>query len=328
MVSMDNHAVSGDGPSLAIEARGLTRCFGAAVAVDHINVQVPHGEILGLVGPDGAGKTTTLRLLAALMNPTAGQARVLGYDTVRGAGQIKRRIGYVAQRFSLYGDLTVLENILFFADLFAVPRAERAPRAERLLSFARLGEFRHRRAALLSGGMQRKLALACVLIHTPELVLLDEPTTGVDPVSRREFWEILSELHLQGVTLALSTPYMDEAELCTRVGLMAEGRLIACDTPAQIKRMIHEELVALWPTDVRKAREALAGLPDLREVQMFGDQLRILVDDAEAAIPRIASILAIHGVGVRELRPTPARMEEAFVSLIGRWAAGSPREVG
>jgi len=253
---------------------------------------------------------------------------VLGYDTVRHASRIKPRIGYVAQRFSLYGDLTVLENIFFFAELFAVPRPERRPRVERLLGFAGLGEFRHRRAAHLSGGMQRKLALACVLIHTPELVLLDEPTTGVDPVSRREFWEILSELHLQGVTLVLSTPYMDEAELCTRVGLMAKGSLIICDTPTQIKRQLDAELVALWPTDVRLARAALAHLPDLREIQMYGDQLRILVDDAQSAIPRIASVLAEHHVAVRELRPTRARMEEAFVSLTTRWNAAPPREKG
>ena len=298
------------------------------MAVNHIDLAVPRGEILGLVGPDGAGKTTTLRLLAALMNPTMGWARVLGFDTVREAAEIKRRIGYVAQRFTLYGDLTVLENMLFFADLFAVPRVERGPRAERLLDLARLGEFRHRRAARLSGGMQRKLALACVLIHTPELVLLDEPTTGVDPVSRREFWEILSDLNLQGVTLVLSTAYMDEAEMCTRVGLVASGHLIVCDTPARIKALVQEQWLTLWPTDVRLARDALASVPDLQEVRMYGDQLRIRVADAQAAMPRIASALAAKGVGVRDLHPSRARMEEAFSALVGRWASDASREEG
>jgi ABC-2 type transport system ATP-binding protein len=313
---------------LAIEAEDLTRRFGQSVAVEHLQLSVQRGEILGLVGPDGAGKTTTLRLLGALLNPSQGHVRVFGHDTVHEGRQIKRRIGYVAQRFSLYGDLSVVENILFFADLFAVPQVERGPRLERLLAFARLDEFRQRRAAHLSGGMQRKLALACVLIHTPDLILLDEPTTGVDPVSRREFWDILGELHLQGITLVISTPYMDEAEQCTRVGLMVQGRLLACDTPTRIKGRMVGELVALWPSDLRRAQAALADVPGLREVQLFGDQLRIVTDDADAAIAAISAALAARDVGVRDLRRTRVRMEEAFVSLIGQWSQerdGQPR---
>ncbi|MFN2217598.1 MAG: ABC transporter ATP-binding protein, partial [Anaerolineae bacterium] len=195
-----------------IETKDLTRAFKTVTAVDGLTLSVHRGEILGLVGPDGAGKTTIIRMLCAIMDPTAGSARVAGFDTVSESEQIKRRIGYMAQRFNLYGDLSVTENLDFFADVFQVRGRERRERKERLLQFAQLTEFRTRRAAHLSGGMQKKLALACTLIHQPEIIFLDEPTTGVDPVSRREFWDILTELHLQGITIFISTPYMDEAE--------------------------------------------------------------------------------------------------------------------
>ena len=233
-------------------------------------MQIRPGEIFGLLGPDGAGKTTTIRLLAAIMDPTAGWAKVAGYDTVSESEPIKRRIGYMAQRFNLYGDLSVEENLNFFADVFEVAGAERNERIERLLDFARLDEFRDRRAAHLSGGMQKKLALACTLIHTPEIIFLDEPTTGVDPVSRREFWDILTDLHLQGITLVVSTPYMDEAERCSRVALIYQGQLVVCDTPEAVKAMTEGELIALWPSDMHRAREAIdrpggrAGNTDLR----------------------------------------------------------------
>ena len=313
---------------VVIETAGLTRRFGAKVAVDGLDLTVRQGEILGVVGPDGAGKTTTLRLLAAVMKPSAGRVRVFGHDTVRGASQVKRRIGYVAQRFSLYDDLTVVENVEFYADLFGVPRAERQRRMERLLTMARLGEFRRRRAGRLSGGMKRKLALACILVHTPDLILLDEPTTGVDPVSRREFWDILVELHLQGITLVITTPYMDEAELSTRVGLMIEGRMAVCDTPANIRAMMQGEIVSLWPTDVRQAQSALAGAPGLGQVQMFGDQLRIRVQDSDAAIPRIRAHMEAHGIGVRDLRRARPRLEEVFISLMeGQTDVRSSEEV-
>ncbi|MBN1401702.1 MAG: ABC transporter ATP-binding protein [Anaerolineae bacterium] len=304
-----------------IEAHDLSRSFGPILAVDALNLTVARGEIFGLIGPDGAGKTTTLRLLAAVMNPTSGRASVLGLDTVRHAPRLKQHIGYMAQRFGLYGDLTVTENLRFFADLFGVGRAQRDERIARLLRFARLEEFTRRQAARLSGGMQKKLALACTLIHTPELLLLDEPTTGVDPVSRREFWDILSELHLQGITLLISTPYMDEAERCSRVGLMDAGRLVACDTPRRIQAMIQGDLVAVWPDDLRRAREVLRGLPDLIEVQTYGDQLRILVEDAQAAMPKIRSALERDAILVRDMRRGQIRMEEAFACLLRRQGA-------
>jgi len=303
---------------LVIETENLTRAFKNVVAVDRLNLSVRRGEIFGLVGPDGAGKTTTIRLLVAIMDPTDGQARVFGYDTVRQPEPIKRRIGYMAQRFNLYGDLSVLENLNFFADVFEVRGKVRQERIERLLHFARLTEFRDRRAAHLSGGMQKKLALACTLIHTPEIIFLDEPTTGVDPVSRREFWDILTELHLQGVTLLVSTPYMDEAERCSRVGLMYQGQMVVCDTPERVKAMTEGELIALRPSDVRRAREVLAGLEGILEMQTFGDQLRIFVKDADQVITQGRVVLAAQGIEMLDVRRTRPRMEEAFISLIRR----------
>jgi ABC-2 type transport system ATP-binding protein len=310
-------------PELVIETKGLTRTFKNTIAVDRLNLDVRHGEIFGLLGPDGAGKTTTIRLLAAILDPTDGQARVFGYDTVGQPEPIKRRIGYMAQRFNLYGDLSVWENLNFFADVFEVTGDVRQKRIERLLGFSRLTEFRDRRAAHLSGGMQKKLALACTLIHTPEVIYLDEPTTGVDPVSRREFWDILAELHLQGITLVVSTPYMDEAERCSRVGLMYRGQMVVCDTPEQIRRMIEGELIALRPTDLRRAREILAELPGVLEMQTFGNQLRIFVRDAGAAIERVQAALAEQGIEVLDVRRTQPRMEEAFISLVRRQEARS-----
>jgi ABC-2 type transport system ATP-binding protein len=306
---------------LVIEAQNLTRKFKDTVAVDKLDLSVKRGEVFGLVGPDGAGKTTTLRLLAAIMDPTDGQARVLGYDTAKEPEPIKRRIGYMAQRFNLYGDLTVSENLNFFADVFEVTGDVRQERIERLLGFSRLTEFRDRRAAHLSGGMQKKLALACTLIHTPEVIYLDEPTTGVDPVSRREFWDILTELHLQGITLVVSTPYMDEAERCSRVGLMYQGQMVVCDTPEQIRGMVDGELIALRPSNLHQARRILEELPGVLEMQTFGNQLRIFVRDAGAAIVRVQAALAEQGNEVLDVRRTQPRMEEAFISLVRRQEA-------
>ena len=306
---------------LVIKTENLTRRFRDLVAVDHLNLEIKRGEIFGLVGPDGAGKTTTIRLLVAIMDPTDGQARVFGYDTVQQPEPIKQRIGYMAQRFNLYGDLSVLENLNFFADVFEVRGKVRQERIERLLRFARLTEFRDRRAAHLSGGMQKKLALACTLIHTPEIIFLDEPTTGVDPVSRREFWDILTELHLQGVTLLVSTPYMDEAERCSRVGLMYQGRMIVCDTPERVKAMTEGELIALRPSDVRRAREVLSGLDGVLEMQTFGDQLRVFVRVADQVMAQGRAALAAQGIEMLDVRRTRPRMEEAFISLIRRQMA-------
>ncbi len=224
--------------SLAIVARSLGRRFGDLWAVRHLDLDVHRGEIFGLVGPDGAGKTTTMRLLSGILTVTEGAASVVGHDVGSADESIKRKIGYMSQRFGLYGDLSVEENLRFYADLYEVGRRERESAEERLLGFSNLTPFRKRLARDLSGGMKQKLGLACALIHTPELLLLDEPTNGVDPVSRRDFWRILYSMVKEGVTIFVSTAYLDEAERCTRVGLMDRGALVLCDSPGTLKRAL------------------------------------------------------------------------------------------
>ncbi len=305
-----------------VQTSGLTRDFRRVRAVDHLDLRVARGEIFGLVGPDGAGKTTTLRLLAGLLKISAGRAEVLGFDLATQAEAVKAHIGYMAQQFSLYGDLSVAENLDFFADLYQVRGPERTARIERLLRFARLTAFRDRRADRLSGGMQKKLALACTLVHQPDLLLLDEPTTGVDPVSRREFWDILTELRLQGVTILVSTPYMDEAERCQRVGLMFGGRLVRVDTPQAILRDLPGELVELQPDDTQAAMRALEGLEGVLEVQTYGNLLRVFLDDAARRLPQVEAALAAHGIRLGQARSATPHMEEAFLWLIRRQEEG------
>jgi ABC-2 type transport system ATP-binding protein len=303
---------------VVIETENLTRTFKEITAVSNLSLQINRGEIFGLVGPDGAGKTTTIRLLAAILDPDTGWAKIDGYDTVHEAEPIKRHIGYMAQRFNLYGDLSVWENLNFFADVFEMRGTQRQERIDRLLNFARLTEFRDRRAKHLSGGMQKKLALACTLIHTPDVIYLDEPTTGVDPVSRREFWDILTELHLEGITLVVSTPYMDEAERCSRVGLMYQGQLVVCDSPEAIKAMTTGNLIALWPSDVRQAQDIIHNLNGVLEVQIYGDQLRLFVDESAEMDTRIQAALSNANIDILAMRRTRPRMEEAFISLVRR----------
>lgn len=308
-----------------IRTENLTRKFGDLVAVDGLNLEIGQGEIFGLVGPDGAGKTTTIRMLAAIMDPTEGQATVAGYDTMKQAEAIKHRIGYMAQQFNLYADLSVQENLDFFADIFGVRGRERKERITQLLNFARLTEFTNRRAAHLSGGMKKKLALACSLIHRPEILYLDEPTTGVDPVSRREFWDILSDLHIEGVTILVSTPYMDEAERCSRIGLIYRGQIIVCDTPDRVKGLVEGELIEVRPVAedrgvglIRRAEATITSLPGVLEVQTYGDLLHIFVDNAAQRAPQLRAALAAQSIQAEDLRQTHARMEEAFISLIRR----------
>jgi ABC-2 type transport system ATP-binding protein len=310
---------------VAIVAKDLTRRFKDVTAVDGLNLEVQRGEIFGLVGPDGAGKTTTIRMFCAILDPSEGRAQVAGFDTSTQAEQIKRRIGYMAQRFNLYGDLSVVENLDFFADVFQVRGQERRERKERLLEFARLTDFRKRRAAHLSGGMQKKLALACTLIHQPEIILLDEPTTGVDPVSRREFWDILTELHLQGITILVSTPYMDEAERCSRVGLMYRGRIVVCDVPERIKALVGGELLELRPQNLRDAQKIVGALEGVVEVQTYGDLLHVFVDNASERRDSLLAALAAANIEVIDLRQIQPRMEEAFISLVRRHRAEAMR---
>ena len=288
-------------------------------AIKGIHLSIRPGETFGLIGPDGAGKTTMMRLLAGLMRPTGGRATVCGYDTVRDAFHIKERVGYMAQQFSLYGDLTVAENLRFFGNVYGVDPAIQGKRFSQLLSFAGLERFRERRAAQLSGGMRKKLALACLLIHEPGVALLDEPTLGVDPVSRREFWNLLSALRAEkGLTILVCTPYMDEAERCHRVGLILDGELLACDTPANIKAMVSQELIQLRASDLRKAKEVLQDMGGVLELQTYGNLLHLFLDNAERREPEVKMALQAAGIGVEELCRVQPRMEQAFISLISR----------
>lgn len=304
--------------SALITAQGLTRLYKDNRAVDGLDLEIQPGELFGLVGPDGAGKTTTLRLLAGLLFISEGSATIADCDLKTQPEAIKKQIGYMAQEFSLYAKLSVLENLNFFAELYDVPRKERQERTERLLDFAGLSEFKKRRAVHLSGGMQKKLALACTLIHQPPILLLDEPTTGVDPVSRREFWNILTELHLEGTTIIVSTPYMDEADRCSRVGLMYEGSLVICDTPQQIRSQIEGDLIEVLPDDWQAAHDLALTLPGVLEVQTYGEALHLLVDDGEKQLSLINKALEENDISHHGIRMAPTRMEEAFISLIRR----------
>ncbi|MFL7892662.1 MAG: ABC transporter ATP-binding protein [Anaerolineales bacterium] len=299
-----------------ILTEGLTRKFKENRAVDGLDLAIQPGELFGLVGPDGAGKTTTLRLLAGLLDITEGSARVAGYDLKKSPENVKPKIGYMAQQFSLYAELSVDENLTFFSELYDLDKTQIVDRRESLLRFAGLTQFRQRRAAQLSGGMQKKLSLACTLIHRPPILLLDEPTTGVDPVSRREFWNILTDLHIQGNTILISTPYMDEADRCTRVGLMYHGRLVKCAPPQEIRSSIAGELIELVPSDWKEAHELINQLPGVIESQTYGESLHILVDSVEVRLPQIKQALEDQGITCKNIRQTSPRMEEAFISMI------------
>ncbi len=308
-----------------IQTENLTRRFKETWAVDSLDLSIQRGALFGLVGPDGAGKTTTLRMLAGLLDISDGSATVAGHDLQQNPEAIKPRIGYMAQAFSLYDELSALENLRFFASLYDIPPDQQFERTERLLQFAGLDEFRERRAVHLSGGMRKKLALACTLIHRPDILLLDEPTTGVDPVARREFWNILTELHLEGTTIVVSTPYMDEADRCSQVALIYQGRLAICDAPQRIRAQIEGELVSVLPQDWRAARRLLITLPGVLEIQNYGARLHIVVDSARSRLPQIEKALKKHQLAYREARPASLRMEEAFTWLIRKMQAG--REV-
>jgi ABC-2 type transport system ATP-binding protein len=299
----------------AIRADGLTRSFGSVAAVQQLTFSVSPGEIFGLVGPDGAGKTTTMRLLAAILPPTAGNAWVAGYDVVRDAEAVKGDIGYMSQRFGLYPDLTVIENIHFYADIYGVPRRGREEKVERLLAFSNLTPFTSRLAGNLSGGMKQKLGLACALIHTPKVLLLDEPTNGVDPVSRRDFWRILYQLLRENVTIFVATAYLDEAERCNRVGLLHQGRLLAVDTPAGVKRLMRGLLLEVRGQEPRRIAATLRGSLPVGAVTMFGDRVHVLTAKAEG-VRHVEAILAGRGHHIESILPIEPALEDVFVSVL------------
>lgn len=299
----------------AILLEDLHKSHGATPAVRGLSLAVPAGSICGLIGPDGAGKTTAMRVLCGLLRPDRGAASVLGYDCLTKARHVKQHLGYMPQRFSLYPDLTVAENLRFFADLFAVPSTERTDRERELMEFSRLGPFRGRRAAHLSGGMKQKLALCCTLIHTPSVLILDEPTTGVDPVSRREFWRILRGLAGRGLALLVSTPYMDEAALCDEVVLMHAGLAISRGTPDSVAASFPRRLLTVTGADLALAAARLrAAAIDGLEVRRFGDRLHLVHDDDAQAR---AAAAALEGTGAL-LAAATAGIEDVFVEMMAR----------
>jgi len=301
---------------LAIQAENLTRDFGPVTAVDRLNLSVEKGEIFGLVGPDGSGKTTIMRLFSGILRPTSGEAWVLGHAITKEAETLKDKIGYMAQRFALYGDLTVMENIHFYADLYSVSKKERIPRIERLLAFSNLTPFQDRLAQNLSGGMKQKLGLACALVHTPEILFLDEPTNGVDPVSRRDFWRILYDLLREGVTIFVSTAYLDEAERCHRIGLVHQGRLLSLGSPREIKDWMKGELWEVRCEQRMKAVEILKNLSGVKGAGIFGDRIHVLLEDGDRAKGEMERILTESGFEILSLRKIPPTLEDVFIATV------------
>lgn len=303
-------------PQVLLETEGLVKTFGPLRAVDGLNLQVRAGEMVGLVGPDGAGKTTTMRLLCGALKPTEGKIRIAGYELPRQAERAREHIGYLAQRFSLYGDLTVTENLEFFGEVFDVPAAERRARSQELLAFAGLAEFADRPAAALSGGMQKKLGLATALVHRPEVLLLDEPTGGVDPVARQEFWHLLIGLLRAGSAVLVSTPYMDEAMRFNRVVFMNRGRVLVEGTPRElVERLAGYVLELAAEPQIAAQRVALAD-PDVEDVHAFGDRLHLRVHAAAGPLARLPAALTAAGVNLIHLQPTSPTLEDVFIQLL------------
>ena len=305
-----------DATELAIEAHGLKRMFTDNMAVAGLDLDVRRGEMFGLVGPDGAGKSTSIRLLCGLLKPDGGTATVLGFDLLRQAREIKQHIGYLSQNFTLYGDLTIEENIEFFAELHGVSGWQ--ARRDELLAFTRLTPFRQRLAGALSGGMKKKLALACTLIHTPDLILLDEPSTGVDPVSRGEFWSILSGILAQGVTILMTTPYLDEAERCHRIALLNRGRVMRAGTPDEIKAALPGRMYRLEAPVLTAAYQALRASRPAERLVLYGDRLHLgSQSGTEQEARAVVAELDAQGLGPAHFQEIAPSLEDVFVGLLG-----------
>lgn len=306
---------------IAIESQQLIKQYpgqpsGSRPALDSVDLQVETGQLYGLVGPDGAGKTTLMRILSTVIEPTSGFARLAGFDVVKQAEEVRCRLGYMPQAFSLYPDLSVMENLQFFANINDVPREKQKARIEELLEFARLTDFTRRRSENLSGGMRKKLALACALIHEPEILLLDEPTTGVDPVSRRELWQLLAKVIQQGVTVLVSTPYMDEAERCKTVSIIYQGRMLTTGAPAELERQMPFRIIEVKASSRRILRavvERTAGVMGWRAV---GDRLRLMVENPGEVMPRLERELNKDGADISILREARMLMEDVFIYLV------------
>jgi ABC-2 type transport system ATP-binding protein len=318
--------VTSSAPPVTFE--DVVKRYGASRALDGLSLSIPSGQMFGLIGPDGAGKTTAIRLMCGLLHAEAGTVRVLGHDPVREHRAITHAVGYLSQRFSLYGDLSIDENIAFFAEIHGVRRY--AQRRQRLLELTGLAPFRTRLADRLSGGMKQKLALACTLVHEPRLIVLDEPTTGVDPVSRREFWKLLSEFLEMGITIVVSTPYLDEAERCARVALLHEGRLLALDAPDALRASLPGRVVEVFAADRERAAALVQEEPDVEDVQMFGERAHVRVSAGAGtdAAARLAGRLSAAGVEVRSAREVPPSLEDVFLALLTRADAEQQRSEG
>jgi ABC-2 type transport system ATP-binding protein len=300
----------------AIRFERVVKRYSAITALDGVTLRVGRGEMFGVIGPDGAGKTTAIRLACGLLRPDSGQILVQGRDPAREHRAVTQVVGYLSQRFSLYGDLTIDENIAFFAEIHGVRQYQ--PARDRLLDMTQLTPFRARRADRLSGGMKQKLALACTLVHEPEILLLDEPTTGVDPVSRREFWKLLSEFLTAGLTIVMTTPYLDEAERCARVALLHDGRLLALDSPASLQSALDGRMIEVITNTARPPIEVLTAVDGVEDVQAFGDRahVRVARGRSQEAVPRITAALEGHQLDVLSVRPVPATLEDVFIGLI------------
>jgi ABC-2 type transport system ATP-binding protein len=306
-----------------ISLHGLGRSFGSETAVRDLTFDVAQGELFGLVGPDGAGKTTTLRMLAGVLSPTTGEGLVAGVDVAKDPEGVKPHIAYMSQQFGLYQDLTVRENIEFYADLYRVPRKHRTERLERLYEFSNLGPFEHRLAGNLSGGMKQKLSLSCALIHQPQVLLLDEPTFGVDPISRRDLWLILHEMVAAGVTVLVSTSYLDEAERCDRVALLDQGKVMALDTPPKLLRLLPGEVVAVRAARPRRARDRIRTIPGVSSTALFGNSVHVVLADGEEAGQRLRKALEDmasdgDGLGSVEVEAMEPSLEDVFLHLVRR----------
>ncbi len=303
--------------SNAVEIRDLVKTFGSFVAVDHVNLDVSRGEIFGFLGPNGAGKSTTIRMLCGLLKPTSGSATVGGFDIATESEAVKRNIGYMSQRFSLYDDLSVEENIDFFSGIYNVPRDRRAERKDYVLRMAGIAQRRGSLTALLSGGWKQRLALGCAILHEPPILFLDEPTSGVDPIARRTFWDLIYQLSAAGHTIFVSTHYMDEAEYCHRLALMYRGKVIALGTPAELKTSLSSHnLFQLEVSDLLGAMNTLEKIPGLSEIAVFGGGLHVTAADAARAVPEMRSVLESAGISVPILEPIQPSMEDVFVAMI------------
>lgn len=314
--------MSSSGADQVVSVRDLTRRFGAFTAVDRISFDVTRGEIFGFLGPNGAGKTTTIKMLTGLVPPTSGRATVDGLDVASDAAAIKQRIGYMSQLFSLYADLTVEENVAFFAGLYGVPRRARAARRDWALEMAGLAEQRTRRAGELPLGWKQRLALGCAVLHQPSVLFLDEPTSGVDPIARRQFWELIHQLAEHGTTVFVSTHYMEEAEYCNRLALMNRGSLIALDTPTRLRHGAHEPIFELEVADTPRAVELLTQLPEVADAAMFGRAVHVTVTDTARAPDVVRRVLTDAGLRPGDMIPVVPSLEDVFVARV-RAAGGA-----